>query len=341
MTRSTELIQNVPTSIITGFLGVGKTTAILNLLRSKPAEQKWAVLVNEFGEIGVDGSLMQGQQSESQGVFISEVPGGCMCCTAGLPMQVALNQLLITARPDRLLIEPTGLGHPKEVLQVLTRSISYQTALNVQRTIALVNACQLNDSRYTENDIFNQQIEIADVIVANKTDLYQPGDKETLLTHIAKHNSINAEVLFTINGKFEPSVLPGASQYTITQTNDHSSSGHHHAEKQAYNALPDCGYIKKQNHGDGFFSVGWQFREDIIFNRKKLFSLLSGIDAERVKAVMNTENGVYGYNKEAESLTEIGLFSSGRSCIEVISREVDDSWETQLLQCVESQEPVT
>ena len=76
--------------------------------------------MNEFGEIGVDGSLYQGQHSEENGVFIREVPGGCMCCAAGLPMQIALGLLLGQAKPDRLLIEPTGLGHPVEVLQVLT-----------------------------------------------------------------------------------------------------------------------------------------------------------------------------------------------------------------------------
>ena len=80
-------ITNDPTNIITGFLGSGKTTAILHLLKNKPADEKWAVLVNEFGEIGVDGSLFEGKNSKKQGVFIREVPGGCMCCTAGLPMQ--------------------------------------------------------------------------------------------------------------------------------------------------------------------------------------------------------------------------------------------------------------
>ena len=87
-------ITAVPTNIITGFLGVGKTSAILHLLRYKPDNERWAVLVNEFGEIGVDGSLLQGRHAEANGVFVREVPGGCMCCTAGLPMQIALNQLL-------------------------------------------------------------------------------------------------------------------------------------------------------------------------------------------------------------------------------------------------------
>lgn len=88
-------IHGVPTNIITGFLGVGKTSAILHLLKSKSEGERWAVLVNEFGEIGVDGALFEGQHANAGEVFIREVPGGCMCCAAGLPMQVALNQLLL------------------------------------------------------------------------------------------------------------------------------------------------------------------------------------------------------------------------------------------------------
>ena len=109
---SQQPIHNVPTTIITGFLGVGKTSAILHLLTQKPAHERWAILVNEFGEIGIDKSLFEGQLTADSGVFIREVPGGCMCCAASLPMQIALNQLLAASRPHRLLIEPTGLGHP-------------------------------------------------------------------------------------------------------------------------------------------------------------------------------------------------------------------------------------
>ena len=123
-------LKQIPTNIITGFLGVGKTSSILHLLKHKPGNERWAVLVNEFGEIGIDGSLMQGQYSENSGVFIQEVPGGCMCCVAGLPMQVALNQLLTKAKPDRLLIEPTGLGHPVEILQILSDKF-YQKILRL------------------------------------------------------------------------------------------------------------------------------------------------------------------------------------------------------------------
>ena len=89
-------IKAVPCNIITGFLGVGKTSSILNLLKQKPENERWAVLVNEFGEIGIDGILIESQQQDH--IFVREVPGGCMCCAAGLPMHIALNQLLQRAK---------------------------------------------------------------------------------------------------------------------------------------------------------------------------------------------------------------------------------------------------
>ena len=101
----------IRTHLITGFLGVGKTTAILNLLKQKPEDEKWAVLVNEFGEVGVDGAVLQ-----SQGAVVKEIPGGCLCCVSGLPFQIGLNMLIAKEKPDVLLIEPTGLGHPRNIL---------------------------------------------------------------------------------------------------------------------------------------------------------------------------------------------------------------------------------
>lgn len=335
MSASSPPIQGVPTNIITGFLGVGKTTSILHLLRKKPESQRWAVLVNEFGEIGVDGSLMQGRHSEEHGVFVREVPGGCMCCAAGLPMQVALNQLLSAARPDRLLIEPTGLGHPKEVLQVLSGP-SYRNVLSIQKIITLVNARHLHDSRYTENEIFNQQIEVADIVVGNKSDLYQPNDKETLQSYVKEKSVAEGKpqvtVVFAENGDIDHSLLAGSS--SAIDAADHAAHHHHHAELPETTTMPACGYIKKINQGDGYHSVGWRFREDKIFCRDDLFGFLNSVEVERLKAVVNTENGVFGYNVSEGSVTEISLFGGGQSCIEIISESVNDQWETQLLDCL-------
>jgi G3E family GTPase len=333
MTETGNRIEAVPTNIITGFLGVGKTSAILHLLKSKPANERWAVLVNEFGEIGVDGSLFQGQHSEDGNVFIREVPGGCMCCAAGLPMQIALNQLLARAKPDRLLIEPTGLGHPIEVLEVLTAEY-YFNVLSIEKIVTLVDARNLADPRYTEHATFNQQIAIADVVVGNKQDLYQPQDR-VQLEHYAKSKSQSeVEVIFTEQGRLSLTTLEGSTHASV------GSHHHHHHSKGAeqdslVNApLPESGYLKAVNQGEGFHSIGWRFDSRKIFNRQALFLFLSGVVAERVKAVFITESGIFGYNLTPDALTEIELDDCFESRIDIIASDICEQWEAQLLDCL-------
>ncbi|MFT5082877.1 MAG: G3E family GTPase [Lentisphaeria bacterium] len=324
----------VPTNIITGFLGVGKTTTILHLLKSKPDNERWAVLVNEFGEIGVDGSLIQGQDTEMSGVFIREVPGGCMCCASGLPMQIALNQLLTRAKPHRLLIEPTGLGHPKEVLEVLSAN-HYHDVLNVQKCVTLIDARKLRDTRYTEHDTFNQQIDIADVIVGNKQDLYKTGDQTLLVNYVAERKHKKMSVIFSLHGQIDPSILEGSSE-TAKTISLHRHHNHQGPRPSINNApLPECGFLKIENSGEGYQSIGWRFSPDKIFDRQLLFSHLSGICAERMKAVFITHEGIFAYNATADGLTEFELDDCIESRIEIIVVSGESINEVDLLRCVD------
>jgi G3E family GTPase len=333
MTETGNRIEAVPTNIITGFLGVGKTSAILHLLKSKLANERWAVLVNEFGEIGVDGSLFQGQHSEDGNVFIREVPGGCMCCAAGLPMQIALNQLLARAKPDRLLIEPTGLGHPIEVLEVLTAEY-YFNVLSIEKIVTLVDARNLADPRYTEHATFNQQIAIADVVVGNKQDLYQPQDR-VQLEHYAKSKSQSeVEVIFTEQGRLSLTTLEGSTHASVGSHHHHHHSKGAEQDSLVNTPLPESGYLKAVNQGEGFHSIGWRFDSRKIFNRQALFLFLSGVVAERVKAVFITESGIFGYNLTPDALTEIELDDCFESRIDIIASDICEQWEAQLLDCL-------
>ncbi len=322
--------NQVPTNILTGFLGAGKTSAILHLLQQKPDNERWAVLVNEFGEIGVDGSLFQGRHKEESGIYIREVPGGCMCCAAGLPMQMALNLLLARAKPQRLLIEPTGLGHPIEVLQSLS-SGSYQDWLSVQQIITLVDARHLAENRYAEHRTFNQQIAIADVVVGNKRDLYGPEDESKLQSFVKQRGQPGADLIFTEQGRIDLKLLNGPPK-AMDKVCSHTHLSN--SEPQPPEAeLPECGYLKAINQGEGFESVGWRFTPERIFDRNKLFNLFNGLCVERMKAVFLTEDGVFGYNLAGDGLTEVELDDCLESRIEIIAIKTFDNWEQQLLDC--------
>jgi len=337
---SDKQILAVPTNIITGFLGVGKTSAILHLLKQKPSDERWAVLVNEFGEIGVDGSIISGQLPQKKGVFIQEVPGGCMCCASGVPMQVALNKLLRHAQPDRLLIEPTGLGHPKEVIEVLS-SRHYQKSLALKKIITLVDARNLLDKRYTSHGIFNQQLAIADVIIGNKHDLYSARDSEELINYTKSLTNKTCQLYFSEHGKLQLNWLDGETQYIEQKNRTHQ---HRHVENKTVLAevmpIPNTGYIEAINQGEGFFSIGWRFSSDKIFDRQKLFNFFKALKVIRVKAVVITNEGSISINKSNNDMTETLLTRCEESRIEIICSSLDKSWRQQLLQSLQALDTV-
>ena len=333
MNSGQGLVHAVPTNIITGFLGVGKTSTILHLLENKPGNERWAVLVNEFGEIGIDGSLFEGQRGDKQGVVIREVPGGCMCCAAGLPMQVALNQLLVKARPDRLLIEPTGLGHPKEVLNVLL-STHYRESLSLQKTLTLLDARKLSDSRYTSHETFNQQIAVADTVIGNKLDLYEDKDQEKLIAYVKKTGKAQVKVIFSQHGEVALSELEGVPEEVLLDSSGHHTHEHQSRALAADFEIPECGYLTAVNEGEGFYSIGWRFSPDKVFDHQKLYLFLSGLQLERMKVVFITDKGFFGYNLTLDALTETKLDDCLESRVEMISDKAIDVLEPQLLACL-------
>jgi hypothetical protein len=145
------------------------------------------------------------------------------------------------------------------------------------------------------------------------------------------------EVVFTQHGVVAPMLLEGLT--------DAAPAGHSHSIKKESpdvfdddSPIPDSGFISVTNQGSGFKSIGWRFASNQIFNRTQLFALLSGITAERLKAVFITEDGTYGYNLTSDALTEIPLVNCDESRIEIISTELNDEWGPLLLGCVVKEE---
>lgn len=328
-----QKLYSIPTNIITGFLGAGKTSSILHLLKQKPAEERWAILVNEFGEIGVDGSLIAGQKSADKNVFIQEVSGGCMCCSSGMTMQIALNQLLLEARPHRLLIEPTGLGHPIEVLQTLSNQYN-KDVISLEKIITLVDARNIADERYTNHQVFKQQLLIADIIVGNKLDLYGANDKQALIDYVNTQATLPESITFVEQGQLSLSLLTG-------KTNDKTShkiqqQPHIHKPLSAKNnqEIPESGFIKAINKGEGFQSIGWRFTALKTFNRTKLQAFIASIKVTRLKALFITEQGIYSYNVAENKIIESKLTKCNESRIEIICPQINDDWEVKLFNCM-------
>ncbi|CAK4073718.1 CobW family GTP-binding protein [Vibrio sp. 16] len=281
--------MRIPTNIITGFLGTGKTTAILNLLKNKPESENWAVLVNEFGEIGIDGALMT-----DQGALIKEVPGGCMCCAAGVPMSVAITALLRT-NPDRLIVEPTGLGHAHKVLATLTSS-QFKDYIDLRATIGLVDPRNLSNPKYLENQNFNDQLSISDIVIGNKVDECHVGDVDAFNDWVTDQSPPKIFSQLVKQGNF-PIELLDSPRRNPTESNEVESHHHEHAEQEPQFQLPpNQTFVRKENRGQGYFSCGWIFGAEVEFDFDDLFSVLSDLTAERVKGVLNTNNGCFAFN---------------------------------------------
>lgn len=329
--RDPKQILNIPTNVITGFLGAGKTTAILHLLKNKPQNERWAVLVNEFGEIGIDGQIIKGKYTEEeQGVYIKEVPGGCMCCTAGTPMQIALNQLLKHSKPDRLLIEPTGLGHPIEVIETLT-SKHFKPVIELQKNITLIDARNLSDKRYTEHPTFNQQLSIADHVIGNKDDLYKDSDRKALLIYAQEHCKKDAQVHFAENGAFTAELL---NKNFIDKNKTHKPKQERPQQQDAATASKAAfSLIKPIAATEEFKSTGLKLTLDIRFNYLKLKVFFGELKVERMKAVLRTDRGAIAFNISTDNLSETPLKAIKENRIEIIAKEIDKKWEEKFRDC--------
>lgn len=321
--------QPIPTNLILGFLGVGKTTAILDLLKSKPEDEVWAVLVNEFGDVGIDGAMLQ-----TEGTFVREVPGGCMCCVAGLPMQIGLNQLIHKSKPDRLIIEPTGLGHPSQILETLTGE-HYADVLELGPVITLVDPRKLEDRRVLENVQFRDQVAAADILVANKTDLCTP-EQLTRFENWARDLQPEKRAVFlTCQGRLRPEWLSGNTALPEVSTPE---AHHHHREHgvDVPESVDENPWQIAENAGQGFFSVGWRVHPDKVLDENVLLAMAMDSRFVRFKAVAHTTQGWRVINAVDGALSVTEAETREQSRLEVISGGALDAPELdrQLRQAV-------
>ncbi|MGM0449700.1 MAG: CobW family GTP-binding protein [Pseudomonadota bacterium] len=311
-------MSGIPTHLILGFLGVGKSTAIIDLMQRRPEGERWAVLVNEFGEVGVDGTLM-----ESGGVAVREVPGGCMCCVAGLPMQVALNELIRREKPDRLLIEPTGLGHPSQVIDTLTGG-SYEGVLELSSRLCLVDPRRLSEERVLNNVHFRDQAAVADVLIANKCDLCTEEDLARFHEWAQTFEPPKALIAETHHGRLELAWLTQPSRERLAS--DPDAHQHHHAQD-----LPEPPSLTEQpwqqftNQGDGHCSCGWRISPDYCFDYDGLAAFCHGGDWRRIKGVMRTSQGWVALNMAGDALSEALVGTARANRLEIISDQAPDA----------------
>lgn len=172
--------QRIPVTIITGFLGAGKTS-LLNKLIQKHPEKKFAIIENEFGETGIDGALIA---TTSDAIF--ELSNGCICCSLGEDFLFTLENLLGSSYAfDHLLIETTGIADPSSIIDAFVSGESIQEKFRIDSVVCVADAVNMEDLMDEQFEV-RKQLALADLILVNKTDSVHADYVKTLTQLIAQ-----------------------------------------------------------------------------------------------------------------------------------------------------------
>ncbi|WP_426349510.1 GTP-binding protein [Alloiococcus sp. CFN-8] len=177
-------------TVISGFLGAGKTTLIKKLLEEAFKGEKVVLIENEFGEIGIDGGFMK-----EAGVMVSEMNSGCICCTLVGDFSEALGQVLSTYAPDRVIIEPSGVGKLSDVIRAV-KGVSHDMPLELTSSVTVVDGmkCKMYSKNFGE--FYNNQVENAATIVMSRTqNMTEEKLKESV--HLLRSKNSKASIITT------------------------------------------------------------------------------------------------------------------------------------------------
>lgn len=239
--------------IFSGFLGAGKTTLIRKLIKEAFAGEKLVLIENEFGEIGVDGAFMQ-----DAGIEVTEMNSGCICCSLVGDFGKALKKVLETYAPDRILIEPSGVGKLSDVIKAVEKVDSRDLVLNSFTTVVDAKKAKIYMKNFGE--FFNNQVENANSIILSRTAGMDPAKLSAAIALLREKNP-EATLITTpweeLDGKTilaameKRSTLEAALRELEQETETHEEHDHcchHHDHEEEECSDPDCACHHHHDH---------------------------------------------------------------------------------------------
>lgn len=306
------------TLLLTGFLGAGKTTLLTAWLAERPAHERWAVLVNEFGALGVDRALLGGDGADAS-VAVAEIAGGCACCAARVTFDATLVRLLRRGPWHRLIVETTGLGHPAQLVDRL-RAPAFADRLRVRPPVAVVDATRA--ALYVDPDrpghaTAADQVALARLLVLNRAAEVPAADAAALADRLAALPPWSRPVLATADGRvpFER-VLAALDEVEGAQGTAGMAAARPAPTAASHEAVADTGGLRsvsaegalrwqRTDPVAGVASAGWWWPADAVFDRAALQAALDGLGAPagpfaaagvlRAKGVFRTARAWYSW----------------------------------------------
>ncbi|MFD1198537.1 cobalamin biosynthesis protein CobW [Brucella gallinifaecis] len=263
--------QKIPATVITGFLGSGKTTMIRNLLENANGK-RIALIINEFGDLGVDGGILKGCGIEScREEDVIELNNGCICCTVADDFIPTMTKLLDRAdRPDHIVIETSGLALPQPLVAAFNWP-EIKTQVTVDGVVTVIDASAVAEGRFADDhdkvdaqraadssldhespleELFEDQIHAADLIVLNKADLVDPSKLDSVKADVAERSTRRVNMVPASFGKLGADVLLGLGVGTEDDIANrkshheiHHADGHEHDHDEFESFVVEAGSV--------------------------------------------------------------------------------------------------
>ncbi len=282
--------------IFSGFLGAGKTTLIKKLISEAYKGEKLVLIENEFGEIGIDGGFLK-----DAGIEITEMNSGCICCSLVGDFGEALKKVLDEYHPDRILIEPSGVGKLSDVIHAVEGVCSEDVCLGAPVTVVDANKCKMYMKNFGE--FFNNQVESAGAIVLSHTE-GMASDKISSVVDLLREHNGDAVIVTTPWSELEGNQILEALHRHNTLERDLAELEHHHGEDcdchehhHHHDEHCDCGCHDHHHHADDVFS-SWGVETTNRYSAEQIKDILDSFLNEgeygmvlRAKGIVQSSDG--------------------------------------------------
>lgn len=260
--------------IISGFLGAGKTTLIKKLIKEALSGQKLVLIENEFGEIGIDGGFLK-----EAGIEITEMNSGCICCTLVGDFGTALRDVITKYEPDRIIIEPSGVGKLSDVIKAVADVKKDFDTVELNSFIAVVDAGKTTMYMKNFGEFFNDQIENANTIVLSRTGKTSESKLEKAVAAIKEHNA-KAVIITTdwdsLTGEqiLETMEKAAGEVKDLLFTNEELESCEHHHHEHEHEEGHKCGCGHHHHHHADEVFDSWGVTTPKRFTKETLNKIL-------------------------------------------------------------------